>query len=156
VESPAAGRTLGAGSDMALRNPTRMLPIMRGIARYIYLGAGLLSVGLAIVGTVLPVIPTVPLVLLAGYFFSRSSERFDKWLVEHAVFGPIIRDWRAGLGFTIRAKVMAVLAISASFSVTLIVVIDSTIGRVAMITLAVGVVAYIVSRPTKPLAGEAG
>jgi uncharacterized membrane protein YbaN (DUF454 family) len=102
------------------------------------------------------VIPTVPLVLLAGYFFSRSSERFDKWLVEHAVFGPIIRDWRAGLGFTIRAKVMAVLAISASFSVTLIVVIDSTIGRVAMITLAAGVVAYIVSRPTKPLAGEAG
>jgi hypothetical protein len=133
-----------------------MLPVMRGIARYIYLGAGLLSIGLAIVGTVLPVIPTVPLVLLAGYFFSRSSERFDKWLVEHAVFGPIIRDWRAGLGFTIRAKVMAVLAISASFSVTLIVVIDSTIGRVAMITLAAGVVAYIVSRPTKPLAGEAG
>ncbi|MDH5373736.1 MAG: YbaN family protein [Acidimicrobiia bacterium] len=125
------------------------------IVRYLYLGAGFLSVGMAVVGTVLPVIPTVPLVLLAGFFFSRSSERFDRWLVEHPIFGPIVRDWRAGLGFTARAKAIAAVAITVSFGVSLLVVVESTPGRIGMITLALAVITYVISRPTKPLAAEA-
>ncbi len=127
----------------------------RGITRYLYVSAGLLSIGLAVVGTVLPVLPTVPLVLLAGFFFSRSSERFDRWLVEHAVFGPIIRDWRAGLGFTVRAKVVAAAAIVASFGFTVLFAVESAAGRVGMIVLAIGVIVYVVSRPTKPAIAEA-
>lgn len=122
--------------------------------RHLYTFAGLLSVGLAVVGTVLPFVPTVPLVLLAGFFFSRSSERFDRWLVEHRAFGPIIRDWRAGLGFTVRAKVLAAFAIMVSFSLTLFVAVESTSGRIGMIALAISVISYIVSRPTKRLATE--
>ena len=125
-----------------------------GIVRYLYLGAGLLSIGLAIAGTVLPIVPTVPLVLLAGFFFSRSSERFDTWLVGHPLFGPIIRDWRAGLGFTVRAKVIAVSAIALSFSFTLLVAVESAAGRAAMVALALAVVTYIVTRPTKLTAAE--
>lgn len=113
-----------------------------------------MSIGLAVVGTVLPIVPTVPLVLLAGFFFSRSSERFDRWLVEHPVFGPIITDWRAGLGFTVRAKVIAVVAIIASFGLTLAIAIGSTGGRIGMIALAISVIIYIVSRPTKRVAPE--
>ena len=125
-----------------------------GIVRHLYLGAGLLSIGLAIAGTVLPIVPTVPLVLLAGFFFSRSSERFDTWLVGHPLFGPIIRDWRAGLGFTVRAKVIAVSAIALSFSFTLLVAVESAAGRAAMVALALAVVTYIVTRPTKLTAAE--
>ena len=68
--------------------------------------------------------------------------------------GPIIRDWRAGLGFTVRAKLFAVAAITASFSFTLLLVVDSGPGRAGMITLAIAVITYIVSRPTKRLAPE--
>ncbi len=126
----------------------------RAILRWVYTAAGLASIGLAIIGTVLPVVPTVPLVLLAGFFFSRSSERFDRWLVEHSVFGPIITDWRAGLGFTVRAKLVAVVAIVASFGSTLLIAVSSTVGRIGMILLAISVIAYIVSRPTKRVAAE--
>ena len=126
----------------------------RAILRWVYTAAGLASIGLAIIGTVLPVVPTVPLVLLAGFFFSRSSERFDRWLVEHSVFGPIITDWRAGLGFTVRAKLVAVVAIVASFGLTLLIAVGSTAGRIGMILLAVSVIVYIVSRPTKRVAAE--
>ena len=126
----------------------------RAILRWVYTAAGLASIGLAIIGTVLPVVPTVPLVLLAGFFFSRSSERFDRWLVEHSVFGPIITDWRAGLGFTVRAKLVAVVAIVASFGSTLLIAVSSTAGRIGMILLAVSVIFYIVSRPTKRVAAE--
>lgn len=126
----------------------------RAILRWVYTAAGLASIGLAIIGTVLPVVPTVPLVLLAGFFFSRSSERFDRWLVEHTVFGPIITDWRAGLGFTVRAKLVAVVAIVASFGLTLLIAVGSTAGRIGMILLALSVISYIVSRPTKRVAAK--
>jgi len=126
----------------------------RAILRWVYTAAGLASIGLAIIGTVLPVVPTVPLVLLAGFFFSRSSEKFDRWLVDHTVFGPIITDWRAGLGFTVRAKLVAVVAIVASFGLTLLIAVGSTAGRIGMILLAISVISYIVSRPTKRVAAE--
>lgn len=119
------------------------------VVRFFYVVAGLASIGLAVVGTVIPVLPTVPLVLLAGFFFSRSSERFDNWLVEHRVFGPIIRDWRAGLGFSRRDKTIAVFAIVLSFGLTIGLAVESIFGRVSMIALAAGVITYVVSRPTK-------
>lgn len=125
---------------MVVRNP---------VARALLLALGFVSVGTAIAGVFIPVIPTTGPVLLAGFAFSKSSERFDRWLVNHRWFGPIIRDWRAGLGFTVRAKVIAVVAIVASFGLTLTVAITSLGGRIAMIALALAISVFVVSRPTK-------
>lgn len=82
--------------------------------RVVYGALGWLFVGLAIAGAFLPLIPVTINVILAGFFFARSSERFDSWLVSHRVFGPIITDYRNGVGFTIRAKAIALVAMSAS------------------------------------------
>lgn len=125
------------------------------VVRALLLALGFVSVATAIVGVFVPVIPTTGPVLLAGFAFSRSSERFDDWLVNHRWFGPIIRDWRAGLGFSVRAKVLAVVAIVASFAFTLTVAITNVGGRIAMIALALAISAYVVSRPTKRAQGLA-
>ncbi len=110
---------------------------------------GWVFVGLAFVGIVIPGIPTTGPVLLAGFFFSKSSERFDAWLLNHRLFGPIVRDWRAGLGFSMRLKVIAVIAIIATFTLTLTVAITSGVGRALMIALAAGIIIYILRLPTK-------
>lgn len=133
-----------------------MLPAMakqaqRRIARIILTGLGFLSLGVAVVGLVLPGIPTTGPVLLSAYFFSRSSERFDNWLIGHRVFGPIVRDWRAGLGFSRRAKALAIVAIAVTFSVTIVFAATNVIVRVALVVLAVGIAAYIYRLPTKAL-----
>jgi uncharacterized membrane protein YbaN (DUF454 family) len=133
-----------------------MLPAMakqaqRRIARIILTGLGFLSLGVAVVGLVLPGIPTTGPVLLSAYFFSRSSERFDNWLIGHRVFGPIVRDWRAGLGFSRRAKALAIVAIAVTFSVTIVFAATNVIVRVALVVLAVGIAVYIYRLPTKAL-----
>lgn len=133
-----------------------MLPAMakqaqRRIARIILTGLGFLSLGVAVVGLVLPGIPTTGPVLLSAYFFSRSSERFDNWLIGHRVFGPIVRDWRAGLGFSRRAKALAIVAIAVTFSVTIVFAATNVIVRVALVLLAVGIAVYIYRLPTKAL-----
>ena len=105
---------------------------------------------LAFIGIVVPGIPTTGPVLLAAFFFSKSSERFDNWIVNHRVFGPIVRDWRAGRGFSKRLKTTAVVAIVITFAITLTFAIKGAVARGLMVALALGIIAYILSLPTKP------
>lgn len=62
--------------------------------RLLYLSLGFLSVALGAAGIVLPLLPTVPFMLLAAFFFARSSPRLEAWIVEHPRFGPHVRAWR--------------------------------------------------------------
>ena len=121
--------------------------------RIILAALGFLSLGLAIVGVVLPGIPTTGPVLLAAFLFSRSSERFDRWLVEHRLFGPIVRDWRAGRGFTARAKMISVVAIALTFSITIVLGVSNPAVRGGLVGLAIAIAAYIVRLPTKVVGG---
>ena len=50
---------------------------------YLWAGLGLFCVALAMVGVVLPLLPTVPFLLLAAFFFARSSSRLHTWLLTH-------------------------------------------------------------------------
>lgn len=117
--------------------------------RAVYLTLGVFFLALGVVGTVLPLIPTTFPIILAGFFFARSSERFDNWLVSHRLFGPLIRDWRAGLGFSVRAKTVALVAIALTFTISIVWVIERAGVRIGLGMLGVAISAYILRLPTK-------
>jgi hypothetical protein len=119
------------------------------VLRSLFLVLGFVFLGMAFVGVVAPLIPTVGPVLLAAFFFSKSSERFDHWLVNNRLFGGIVRDWRAGLGFTVRAKTIAIVAIIVTFTISVVFVIEATVVRVGLVLFASALVAYIARLPTK-------
>lgn len=56
---------------------------------------------------VLPLLPTTPFVLLAAYFFSRGSQRYEHWLLAHPRFGPMVSDWRDHHAVPLGAKRLA-------------------------------------------------
>ena len=62
--------------------------------RIIYLIIGFLSLALAIVGVVLPLLPTTPFLLLSIACFSRSSKRFEKWLYQTKLYQSYVADFR--------------------------------------------------------------
>lgn len=119
--------------------------------RSVLLVLGWIWVGIAFVGIIAPIIPTTGPILLAAFFFSKSSERFDAWLVNNRFFGSIVRGWRNGEGFTVRAKAIAVTAIFVSFGVTTVFALSgASVGiRGGMWLLAFAIAAYVVTRPTK-------
>lgn len=67
---------------------------MRRLLKPLFILAGLAFLGLAALGLFLPVLPTVPFLLVAGACFARSSMRLNGWLRRHARFGPLIRRWQ--------------------------------------------------------------
>ncbi|MBD1590014.1 YbaN family protein [Pseudomonas typographi] len=79
--------------------------------RALLLGAGWLSVALAVIGAFLPVMPTVPFLLLAAACFARSAPRFHRWLVQHPRLGPLIKPYLEGQGMPRRAKVLAIASL---------------------------------------------
>ncbi|MEM7090999.1 MAG: YbaN family protein [Pseudomonadota bacterium] len=89
--------------------------------RYLWAGLGLICVALAAIGIFLPLLPTVPFLLLAAFFFARSSERMHSWLMAHRVFGPMIDDWNRSGAIRRPAKLASTASVAAVFLISLFV-----------------------------------
>jgi uncharacterized protein len=79
-----------------------------GWRRTLWVGLGLLFVVLGAVGVVTPILPTTPFLLLASFFFVRSSPRLHAWLLRSSLFGPFLADWHRHRGVHRRTKVLAI------------------------------------------------
>ena len=113
--------------------------------RALYLAGGLIAVGLGAVGAFLPLLPTVPFLLLAVFCFARSNPAWEQRILDHPGWGPQLRDWRERRAIRRRAKVMAVGAMSTGAVVTWF-----TLGAQAVwasLTVLVFAGGWIVTRP---------
>jgi uncharacterized membrane protein YbaN (DUF454 family) len=92
------------------------------VRRITYLLLGWLSLLLGAVGVLLPLLPTVPFVILAAFFFARGSPRLERWLVEHPRFGPHISAWRRRGAISRKGKsaALAAFAVSAALGLLLL------------------------------------
>ncbi len=86
----------------------------QAFARMLWRALALLSVALGLLGVVLPVLPTVPFLLLAAWAAGKGWPALEAWLLNHAHFGPHIRRWREHGAVPRRAKWMASLMMAAS------------------------------------------
>ena len=92
----------------------------RGATSILWRLAGGLALALGILGIPLPLLPTTPFLLLAAFCFSRGSPRLHNWLVSHPRLGPPIRDWRERGAISRKAKIAALIAMGAAFSIAAI------------------------------------
>ncbi len=110
---------------------------------------GVSALGLGVVGVVVPLLPTTPFILLAAFAFSRSSDRWHRWLISHRTFGPLIEDWRAYGAISRRTKAASTLAMAAVLGISAVLAVPWPVFAVQVLVL-VAVAAFILSRPIPP------
>lgn len=119
-------------------------------SRWLLLVAGFVCVGLGGVGVIVPGLPTTVFFIVAAACFSRSSPRFEAWVLGLPRIGPLVRDHRDGLGMPRRAKRFAIAAIVVTCGLSAAVLIDPVAVRLVVVVLGAIGVAYVGLRvPTR-------
>ena len=91
---------------------------LRRLARHLWAAGGFVTFGLAVLGAVLPVLPTTPFMLLAAFCFARSSERLDAWFKSTKLYRHVFESYVEKRSMTVRAKLSIILPSTALLSVS--------------------------------------
>lgn len=98
---------------------------------------GTISLGIGVVGIVVPGLPTTPFLLLTAGLYMRSSDRLYNWLLTTSICGKRIKRWQEKRGMTIREKLLTILMMWSMISVSVIFLLSSTEGRLIVISLGI-------------------
>lgn len=118
------------------------------ILKTLFMLIGTISVGLGVLGIFLPLLPTTPFLLLAAYFYARSSRRLYEWLLGNKYFGTYIRNYREKKGIPIKTKIVSIILIILTISYSSIFAVHLWTVRIALCIIAAGVIIHLVSFPT--------
>lgn len=97
---------------------------MKQLTKIVLIIAGSISLALGLLGIILPLLPTTPLLLLAAACYVRSSSRLYEWLITNKYFGSYIENYRLGKGIPLKAKVIGVSVLWLSMGYTILNVVD--------------------------------
>lgn len=131
-------------SPQRLRHSTHMPPpgwgLPLGRMRRIVLSAcGWCSVGLAVGGVFLPLLPTTPFVLLAVACFARSSPTSHRWVMQHRWFGPFLRAYQEGKGLPSSTKILVLGMVWASLGASMAWGISEPWAHLRWVLVAIGI-----------------
>lgn len=111
---------------------------------------GCVAVGLGAIGIVVPGLPTTGFFVMAAWAFSKSSPRLEQWVLDRRGVGPLVRDYRAGLGMPRRAKVVAITMLVVSCGLSATFGVDRLVIRAVIVSAGLVGVAWILWRvPTR-------
>lgn len=117
-----------------------------GLKRPIYLILGFISAVLGVIGVMLPVMPGTIFFIMSAYFFGKSSERFENWILSHPKYGPPVIRWQKYRAINKSGKRAALIGMS----IGVICIGFSSIpikGKIIGILFILACAIYVVSRP---------
>jgi uncharacterized membrane protein YbaN (DUF454 family) len=94
------------------------------LQRYLFISLGWLCVLLGAIGAILPLLPTTSFLILALFFFSKSSPRFHQLLLHNRLFGPALQQWEASRSVSRGMKKKATGVIVITFLLSIYMVSD--------------------------------
>jgi len=158
ADAPEAGRALTgrlpadlASAPEADDAPTGADSRLEEARKAGFIALGLLMLLLGFVGAFLPVMPTTIFLILAAWFFSRSSPRLESWMLDHPRFGSVLRHWRLYGAIPRRAKFLACAGMAGGFAGFMLLAAPGPLLAAAVAAFMLAAAAYVVTRPAPPV-----
>ncbi|NLM13853.1 MAG: DUF454 domain-containing protein [Epulopiscium sp.] len=107
---------------------------------------GTISLGLGILGIVLPILPTTPFLLLSLACYIKSSRKLYEFILQNKYLGPYVKDYVSGKGIPIHAKKKAIALIWITIGFCILVVVNKFLIKILLLIIAGSVSAYIWTR----------
>lgn len=108
---------------------------------------GCLSLAIGILGIFLPLLPTVPFLLLTAYCFARSSNRLYNWLINHKTFGSYIYNYQTYRAMPRKTKILAIAFLWGSLGISMSL-LPGVYFCLLLFILGMGVTFYVLSLKT--------
>ena len=114
------------------------------IKRITFVGLGCVSLALAVIGVVLPILPTVPFLALAAFCFAKSSDRLNNWLINTKFYQNNLADFKAGKGMTVKTKVRILATVTLVMAIGLIAMLMKgvIVGSIVLVIVWLGHIYY--------------
>jgi uncharacterized membrane protein YbaN (DUF454 family) len=120
--------------------------------RLLFLGLGTVLLLIGIATVLLPVLPTMPILLAAAACYARASTRFYNWLLNHRYFGPAILEWREHRGIPFRLKCGSIALMALTLGITVVFFVPERALKIELAALGVvlGFVIYRIPSHDRP------
>ncbi len=116
--------------------------------KYFYISVGIIAIILGTIGIFLPVLPTVPFLLLALFCFNRSSKKFYNFVTKNKYFGKALKDYHENKSVTNSAKIKAILFLTCGILFSLYKVQHLHM-RIFLVIVWIGVTIHLIMLKTK-------
>lgn len=108
------------------------------LKKILWITGGLIAFALGTAGTVLPIVPTVPLYLLAAFFFINSSNSMYDWFVRTKLYKKHLLPYLQAGGLTAKAKKALIIFVTLQIIIAALIVKDSIVGMIVLAVLYTG------------------
>lgn len=102
------------------------------IKKAFFVVLGCLSLGLGALGAVLPILPTVPFLMLAAFCFAKSSEKLHNWFVSTKLYKKNLESFVQGKGMTMKTKIRIMITVTILMSIGFIMMHAVPVGRIIL------------------------
>ena len=102
------------------------------IKKAFFIVLGCLSLGLGAVGAVLPILPTVPFLMLAAFCFAKSSEKLHNWFVATKLYKKNLESFVQGKGMAMKTKIRIMVMVTILMSIGFIMMHAVPVGRIIL------------------------
>ena len=118
---------------------------MSNLKKVLYISIGLISFALGAIGTIVPILPTVPFLLLSSFCFTRGSERFNKWFVETKVYKKHLESFVNERAMTLKQKIV-ILAFADTMLAFPLIILDNIWMKLFIVILIIFKFYYFIYR----------
>lgn len=102
---------------------------------------GFISIGIGIIGIVVPILPTTPFLLLASFFFAKGSKRFHDWFISTKIYKKYLESFVKSKAMTLKNKFTILFTVSCMLIITFIFV-NNLYARLVLVILFIGKYLY--------------